>query len=327
MPFEDDPREYDAPDEEPEEEAPKRRSWTRWLGIGVAAAVLLLGVISLISALSHRSDQEQPADLNALRSTIASEEAELKSLQTEYDTVKQTLEDKQKEYDQARAKLESGVVDSSAEGQQSLDELKAAAEKAQEEYSAALEAYNASIDAIEAATPGYDAAKAELEKLAPLQNYAAAYTQFISGASDTLPGYENEDPDAEGVTQSWYAAVVLPAAQQAGLDLPEDVASFPAAVQALAAEPAAKVKAYDDALAASKEAEDKLKEANTSQEDAAKAYADGKNTQKTSEEWLADCEVEIERLEKRLAELEKSIAEVKADLEAHRAELKKLEGN
>ena len=79
-------------------------------------------------------------------------------------------------------------------------------------------------------------------------------------------------------------------------------------------------------LAASKEAEDKLKQANTAQEDAAKAYADGKNVQKTSEEWLADCEAEIDRLEKRLSDLEKSIADVKSDLEAHRAELKKLEG-
>lgn len=327
MPFEDDPRDF-TEEESIEEDAPKRHGWGRWVGIGVAAFVLLFGLISLISALSHRSQEpEQPVDLSALRSTIASEEAELKSLQTEYDTVKQTLDDKQKEYDDARRKLGAGLVDSSAEGQRSLDELKVAADKAQEEYSAALEAYDAAVDAVESATPGYTEAKAALEALAPLQSYAEAYTQFASGASDTLPGYESEDPDAEGVAQSWYDAVVLPAAQQAGAELPETVESFPTAVQTLAAEPAAKVKAYDDALAASKEAEDKLKQANTAQEDAAKAYADGKNAQKTSEEWLADCEAEIDRLEKRLSDLEKSIADVKADLEDHRAELKKLEGN
>ena len=134
MPFEDDPRDF-TEEESIEEDAPKRHGWGRWVGIGVAAFVLLFGLISLISALSHRSQEpEQLVDLSALRSTIASEEAELKSLQTEYDTVKQTLDDKQKEYDDARQKLGAGLVDSSAEGQRSLDELKVAADKAQEEY-------------------------------------------------------------------------------------------------------------------------------------------------------------------------------------------------
>ena len=59
--------------------------------------------------------------------------------------------------------------------------------------------------------------------------------------------------------------------------------------------------------------------------DAAKAYEDAKNAQKTSADWLADCEAEIARLEKRVADLKDSIEQVTKSLEAHRAELKKLE--
>ena len=74
-----------------------------------------------------------------------------------------------------------------------------------------------------------------------------------------------------------------------------------------------------------KEAEAKRAEANTAQETAAKAYADGKAAEKTSEDWLNDCEQEIDRLEKRVKDLERSIDELNTTLADHHAELKKLE--
>ena len=327
MPYEKDSGFTDElPEAEPaEEQAPKPRSWLRWLGIGIAAAVMLLGIVSLITALSHRTGEDtKPVDLSALRSTIASEEEQLKDLQAELDKTEQALADKQKEYDKAKADAAAGMPDASGV-QRSLDELKKAAQEAQDAYSEALKTYDASVDAVESAAPGYEEAKAMTETLAPFLGYAEAYEQFVSGASDTLPGVETEDPETEVSAQSWYEAVVLPAAQQAGLQPPGLVEYFPAAVQELAAEPAAAVKAYEDALAASKEAEAKLKEANTAQEDSAKAYADAKNAQKTSADWLADCEAELDRLEKRIADLKDSIDQVTKSLDAHRAELKKLE--
>ena len=331
MPFEKDQHDVDVSavpetpdaDDRPDQEAKPRRRM-RWLGIAIAGAVLLLGIVSLLSALSRRGGEPKAADLNTLRSTIASEEEQLRDLQAELDNAEQALADKQAEYDKAKTEAEAGQPDA-AGAQRSLDELKADAQKAQETYSEALKAYDESVDAVAAAAPGYDDAKAQMDVLAPYLSYAAAYEQFMSGAADTLPGIENEDPEAEVSAQSWYESVVLPAAQQAGLQPPGLVEYFPAAVQELAAEPSAVVKTYEDALAASKEAEAKLQEANTAQEDAAKAYEDAKNAQKTSADWLADCEAEIARLEKRVADLKDSIEQVTKSLEAHRAELKKLE--
>ena len=80
MPYEKDSGFTDElPEAEPaEEQAPKPRSRLRWLGIGIAAAVMLLGIVSLITALSHRTGEDtKPVDLSALRSTIASEEEQL----------------------------------------------------------------------------------------------------------------------------------------------------------------------------------------------------------------------------------------------------------
>ena len=314
------------PDPRPAEDAPasKKRTWTRWLGIVVAAAVLILGVVSLVSSLTRRAGEAQRAEIEQLRKTIESEADELESLQADYDDAVKALEKKQSEYDEARAKHDSGVVEDAA-GLQSLDQLKASAEQAQADYSAALEAYDASIDAVELNAAGYDEAKTELAKLEPFLGYAAAYEQFISGASDDLPGIAADEWEDEPDAQTWYTMIVFPAATQADVTLPPAVEGFPAAIQALAAEPSAKVQAYDDALAASKEAEAKLSEANTALEAAAKAYADGKAAQKTSAEWLADCEQELERLEKRIQELKTAVDDITSTLDSHRAELKKLE--
>ena len=309
------------------EEIPERRprSWLRWLGVGVAAAVLLFGIASLVASLARRANEERTAALDEMKKIIASEEAELEDLQSDYDETLAVLQKKQDEYDEVRRKLESGVVESAADGQQSLAQLRADAENTQKNYSAALAAYDAAVDAAEQSTAGYDEAKTQLEALKPFLDYAAAYEQFTSGETDKLPDSapaEGEDaPDA----QTWYTAVVLPAAELAGLTLPDTVEALPEAIREQAAGPAANVKAYEDALAAVKEAEAKLAEANAAQETAAKAYADSKAAEKTSEDWLNDCEQEIDRLEKRVKDLERSIDELNTTLADHHAELKKLE--
>ena len=321
--------EHDSPSV-PEEPAPSepakggKRKWTRWIGVGIAALVLILGVASLVSAMARRSAEAKAAEIDALKQTIAEEEDRLEGLQSDYDAAVKALEAKQAEYDDAREKADAGIVASSAAGQQSLDELKAASDKARSDYSAALEAYDKAVDAAEQTVAGYDEAKAAMARLEPFLSYATAYQQFTSGAADALPGYDpGEDaPDP----QAWYTQVVLPAAEQKDISLPANVTEFPAAIQALTADPAAKVKAYEDALAAVKEAEKKLEEANAAQEAADKAYADGKEAQKTSEAWLSECEEEIDRLQRRVDDLKDSIDELTETLEGHRAELKALEG-
>lgn len=317
MSYEQEPRsEAEAPER-------KKRGWLRWVGIGVAAAVLILGVVSLISSVSRHAREEQTAAIEALKTTIESEAQELEELQADYDAAAEALEKKQAEYDEARAKHDSGVVEDAQAGQQSLDALRADAEQKQKDYSTALEAYDASVDLVEQNVMGYASAAEEMKKLEPFLGYADAYEQYLSGAAQELPGM---DPGAEPDAQTWYSTVVFPAATQAGVGLPPQVEGFPSAVKALAADPSAKVQAYEDAVAATKDAEAKLAEANTAQETAAKAYADGKAAQKTSEDWLTDCEAELERLENRVKDLEESIRDVTASLDQHRAELKKLEG-
>lgn len=318
---------YDPDTRPAADDIPARRApaWLRWLAVGFAAAVLVLGIVSLISSLTHRAGEERANAAAQLKKTIASEEAELRDLQSDYDETLAVLEEKKSEYDEVRKKLESGVIDTTSEGQISLSQLRADAEAAQKDYSAVLAAYDAAVDAVQQNTDSSNEAKAQLEKLQPLQGHAAAYEQFLSGAADSLPGVSPEDGEEAPDAQTWYAAIVLPAAAQAGVSLPDTVEAFPAAVQALAAEPSARVKAYDDALAAVKDAEAKLAAANAAQEAAAKAYADGKASQKTSEDWLSDSEQEIDRLEKRIQDLEKSIEDVRSALENHRAELKKLD--
>ena len=308
-----------------DDDPPPRRAWTRWVPFAVAALVLIFGLASLVVSLSHRTRDAREADIESLRNTIASEETQLENLQEDYNAAVDALEKKQAEYDDAKAKADAGQVETAGTGKKSLETLKAEAAEAQDAYSAALQAYDAAVDEVEQAAMGYDDAKNQLNKIQPFLSYATAYQQFVSGASSELPGIGTAEGETETDPQTWYTMIVYPAATQAGCTLPTSVEEFPDAVQAIAAEPAAKVKAYDDAIAASKVAEAKLAEANTAQEQALNAYAEAKEAEKTSEEWLTDCEQEISRMEKRVKELEASIQDVTESLETHRAELKKLE--
>lgn len=330
MAFEHDPRsddledgfddaEFDTDEPVDGESEPRRHGWTRWLPFAIAALVLIFGIASLVVSLSHRTDSAREADVTALKNTIASEETQLENLQEDYDAAVDALEKKQAEYDEALQQAESGQAQTAEPGAKTLETLKTEAAQAQEAYSAALEAYDAAVDGVEQNAPGYDDAKNRLNKIQPFLSYATAYQQFASGATDELPGIEETEDETAVDPQTWYTTIVYPAATQAGYTFPTAVEEFPAA------EPAAKVKAYEDALAASQAAEAKLAEANKAQEDALTAYADAKEAERTSEEWLSDCEQEIARMEKRVKDLEASIQDVTASLKAHRAELEKLE--
>lgn len=329
MPFENDshvPESEDWASDREDDRAPEpAKKWTRWIPFGIAAVVLIFGIASLIFSMTRRAGESREAEVNALRNTIASEEQQLKTLESDRDDAAEALEKKQKEYDEALEEAKTGLVDDEAAGTKSLETLKTEAADAQKAYSEALEAYDKAVDAVEQTAPGYDEAKTKLEKLQPFLSYATAYQQFMSGAAQELPGMSADDSEAGPDAQVWYTQVVYPAAAQAGFTLPDTAEAFPAAVQALAADPSARVKAYEDALAASKEAEAKLTEANKTQEETLQAYAIAKEAEKTSEDWLNDCEQEIARLEKRVEDLEASIEQTAASLENHREELKKLQ--
>ena len=134
MPFEKDQHDVDVSavpetpdaDDRPDQEAKPRRR-LRWLGIAIAGAVLLLGIVSLLSALSRRGGEPEAADLNTLRSTIASEEEQLRDLQAELDNAEKALADKQSEYDKAKAEAEAGQPDAAGAQQfrQGAEDLQA----------------------------------------------------------------------------------------------------------------------------------------------------------------------------------------------------------
>lgn len=325
------------------EQKNRRAERRRWIAVITAGVILLFGIFSLVMSMHRRAVEAREAEIEELRFKVESETDELKSLQKEYDTVSETREDLQKEYDEAREKHDAGMVETSGSAEQSLEELKAAAEQAKQDYSAALAAYDASVDQVEQNAMGYDDAKASLETLKPFVDYAASYEAYVAGTAETLPGLEPkaesetpENPDEPETTeqpsdaqpsdaQAWYDTVVFPAAANAGIGLPPAVEGFPTAVQALTADPTAKVEAYENALKASKDAEQRLADTNAKLESTAKAYADGKNAQRSSEDWLSDTEIELDRLSTRMEDLQKTIDDLTEQLEKHQAELKELE--
>lgn len=327
------------------EQKSRRAERRRWIAVITAGVILLFGIFSLVMSMHRRAVEAREAEIKQLHFKVESETDELKSLQKELDTVTKTREDLQKEYDEARKKHDAGVVETSGSAEQSLEDLKAAAEQAKQDYSAALAAYDASVDQVEQNSMGYDEAKASLEKLKPFVDYAASYEAYLAGTAETLPGMEpkaepepeasdapeaTEQPEQPADTQptdaqTWYDTVVFPAATNAGIGLPPAVEGFQSAVQALTADPTAKVEAYENALKASKDAEQKLADTNAKLESTAKAYADGKNAQRSSEDWLSDTEKELERLSARMDDLQKTIDDLAEQLESHQAELKDLE--
>lgn len=95
---------------------------------------------------------------------------------------------------------------------------------------------------IDANTQAYNEGKAMLEKIDPLMPYLNQYVQFRDGYLSQLPGFSS--------AQAWFVSVVRPIGAQLGLTIPDDVTDFPAYMQNMVAEGKAKLKEYEDGLAA-----------------------------------------------------------------------------
>ena len=115
----------------------------------------------------------------------------------------------------------------------------AAAGKKLAEGEQTLAAGQATIDAN---TQAYNEGKAMLEKIEPLMPYLNQYVEFRDGYLTQLPGFAS--------AQAWFVSVVRPIGAQLGLTIPDDVTDFPAYMQNMVAEGKAKLKEYEDGLAA-----------------------------------------------------------------------------
>ncbi len=95
---------------------------------------------------------------------------------------------------------------------------------------------------IDANTQAYNEGKELLGKIEPLMPYLNQYVQFRDSNLASLPGFDS--------AQAWFVSIVRPIGSSLGLEIPADVTDFPAYMQNMVAEGQAKLKQYEDGLAA-----------------------------------------------------------------------------
>ena len=91
-------------------------------------------------------------------------------------------------------------------------------------------------------TQAYNEGKETLASIEPILPYVEQYMRFRDGTIAKLPDFDT--------VQAWFAAVVRPLGAKMGLTLPDDVTDLPAYIQSMVVEGKAKLKEYEDGLAA-----------------------------------------------------------------------------
>lgn len=109
---------------------------------------------------------------------------------------------------------------------------------------------------IDANTQAYNEGKAQLAKIQPLMPYLNMYVTFRNNNLTGIAGFSD--------AQSWFNSVVIPIANNNGLEVPPNVEDFPAYIQGMVADGEAQIKQYEDGLAA----------LNAGKSDLASGYAD-----------------------------------------------------
>ncbi len=133
----------------------------------------------------------------------------------------------QQAYNEGKQTLSQGYM-SYEEGKKALEEGKKQVAEGQAQ--------------IDANTAAYEEGKEMLSKIEPLMPMLNKYVEFRDSNLTSMPGF----PSA----QAWFVSVVRPLAASLGLEIPEDVTDFPVYMQTMVAEGQAKLKQYEDGLAA-----------------------------------------------------------------------------
>lgn len=139
---------------------------------------------------------------------------------------------------------------------------------------------------IDANTQAYNEGKAQLAQIQPLMPYLNMYVTFRNNNLTSIAGF--------GDAQAWFNSIVIPIANNNGLDVPPDVEDFPAYIQTMVADGEAQIKQYEDGLAA----------LNTGKQDLASGYANYAAGQQD----LADGEKQLEEGDAQLKEYEEGQA-------------------
>ena len=185
------------------------------------------------------------------------------------------------------------------------------------EYSAGQQAYNEGAAALEAGrqqvaagqaeidanTQAYNEGKELLSKIEPLMPMLNKYVELRDNGVGMIPGMSTWY--GFDSAQAWFMSVVRPLGAQLGLTIPDDVTDFPKYMQNMVAEGQAKLKEYEDGLAALEE---------------------GKAQVAAGEAALRDAETQLAQGEKELAAGAQELAAGAAKLAAGKADLETFEG-
>lgn len=191
-------------------------------------------------------------------------------------------------YNEGKAELSKGYMDYEA-GKAALEEGRKQVAEGQAQ--------------IDANTQAYNEGKALLSKIEPLMPMLNKYIELRDNGIGAIPGMSSwEGFDS---AQAWFVSVVRPLGARLGLTIPDDVTDFPAYMQQMVAEGQAKLKEYEDGLA---------------------ALEAGKAQIAAGEAALREAEAMLAQGEKELAAGAQELAAGAAKLAAGKADLETFEG-
>lgn len=194
----------------------------------------------------------------------------------------------QSAYNEGKAALAKGYMDYEA-GKAALEEGKRQVAEGQAQ--------------IDANTQAYNEGKELLSKIEPLMPMLNKYVELRDNGVGMIPGMSTWY--GFDSAQAWFVSVVRPLGAQLGLTIPDDVTDFPKYMQNMVAEGQAKLKEYEDGLAALEE---------------------GKAQVAAGEAALRDAETQLAQGEKELAAGAQELAAGAAKLAAGKADLETFEG-
>ncbi len=191
-------------------------------------------------------------------------------------------------YDEGKAELSKGYMDYEA-GKAALEEGRKQVAEGQAQ--------------IDANTQAYNEGKALLSKIEPLMPMLNKYVELRDNGVGMIPGMSTWY--GFDSAQAWFMSVVRPLGAQLGLTIPDDVTDFPKYMQNMVAEGQAKLKEYEDGLA---------------------ALEAGKAQIAAGEAALREAEAMLAQGEKELAAGAQELAAGAAKLAAGKADLETFEG-
>ncbi len=288
----------------------------------IVAAIGVKDTLAVKSYLEETDTAEAIRQINTLKDGVQqlsdNEDAYFSGAE-EYDAGVLDYEQGQKDLAQGAKDLAQGkkdLVAGQAEYDAGVKEL-AAGKKELADGAAQIKAGEAELAAgkkelaegqkqIDENTQAYNEGKEQLAQIEPLMPYVDQYVEFRDNNLSSIAGFDT--------AQSWFAAVVKPIANQAGLEVPDDVTDFPKYIQDMVADGKAQLKEYEDGLVALEEGKKQIAAGEAELAQAYKDYAAGEQQLKDGEAQLAAGKKELDQGYKDYAQGQKDYADGQVQL-------------